>query len=99
MDKLLLLVCIGLVVAGLAVVATAFKAVPREPPGLPPAQLVIDGKHDLGGPRSPRVRVQNNRLVGGILVIVVAVIAGLATVSYSLDHMTFGFTGSWLPGN
>ncbi len=80
-------------------VATGFKRVPREPSRLPPAQLVIDGKHDLGGSCSRRVRVRKNRLVHGILIIAVAVTAGVATVSYSLRHMPLNLSGPWFPGN
>jgi hypothetical protein len=71
----------GLVVAGLTMIVTAFGAVPREPIGLPAAQLVIDGKHDLGASRS-RIRVRKNRLIGGILMIVLATLALLAGVSF-----------------
>lgn len=94
-----MIVCCGLLVAGIAMVVTGFKVVPREPPGMPPAQLVIDGKHDLGGSCSPRIRVRKDRLVRGILMIAAAVIAGVAVVSYSLQHMKLNLSGSWFPGN
>lgn len=83
MDLLLLLGCFGLVPVGLVVAMTAFRLVPRKPPVLPPAQTVTDGKYVVGGPRSPRVRVCKSQLVGGILVIVVAVLTILTI--FALD--------------
>jgi hypothetical protein len=92
MDVFLLVVCAGLVVAGFAMIVTSFTVVSREPTELTQAQVVIDGKHHLGGRRSFHVRVREcrkGRLVRGVLIIIVAMIAGVATVSWSLEHMTF----------
>jgi hypothetical protein len=97
--ELLLIVCLGGVVVGLVMVGSGFKVARREPPGLPPAQIVIDGKHDLGRSSAPRIRVRDDRLVRGIAIIAVALIAGVATVNYLVQHMTFDFSGSWFPGN
>ena len=99
MEALLLILCLTLFVAGIATAVTGVKRVPREPAELPPAQLVLDGRHDLGVARSSRISVRRERLAVGGLLLVAAVIAGVVMVIYSLEHMTLGSTGSFFPGN
>jgi hypothetical protein len=99
MEGFTLFMCGGLLIAGLTTIVTGFKPVPREPAGLPPAQLIIDRTCHLGASRSRRIRVRRNRLIGGVLILVLATLALLGTVAYSLAHMRFGLSGSWFPGN